>query len=111
MAAPRYGSPLKRAVTFYMPLTVMVGTTLFPFYWMVITSIRPDVELYNVKSNPFFTFHPTVKHFEYLFDLTLFPRWAWNTFFSATVSTAISLFCGLLSVDGRARLPLRSERS
>src|SRR6059036_857807 len=79
MAAPRYGSPLKRAVTFYVPLTVMVGTTLFPFYWMVITSVRPDVELYNVKMNPFFTLHPTLNHFYYLFELTMFPRWAWNT--------------------------------
>ena len=90
--AVRYGSPLKRAVTFYIPLTLMVGATLFPFYWMVITSIRPDVELYNVKMNPFFTLHPTFKHFLDLFELTMFPRWAWNTLFIATVSTGISLF-------------------
>ena len=51
----------------------MVGATLFPFYWMVITSIRPDVELYNVKMNPFFTLHPTLNHFYYLFELTMFP--------------------------------------
>src|SRR2546428_152566 len=53
--AVRYGSPLKRAFTFHIPLALMVGATLFPFYWMVVTSIRPDVELYNVKMNPFFT--------------------------------------------------------
>src|SRR5262249_40195182 len=46
--AVRYGGPLKRAVTFQIPLVLMVGVTLFPFYWMVITSIRPDPELYNV---------------------------------------------------------------
>src|ERR1700752_3154722 len=105
--AVRYGSPLKRAMTFHVPLALLVVATLFPFYWMVITSIRPDTELYNVKMNPFFTLHPTVKHFEYLFDLTLFPRWAWNTLFIATVSTAISLFCGLLSGYALARLQFR----
>src|SRR3989475_2181 len=107
MAAPRYGSPIKRAVTFYIPLTVMVGATLFPFYWMVITSVRPDVELYNVKMNPFFTLHPTLTHFYYLFELTMFPRWAWNTLFIATVSTGISLFCGLLAGYALARLQFR----
>ena len=95
--AVRSRSPLKRAVTFHIPLGLLVGATLFPFYWMVITSVRPDVELYNVKMNPFFTLHPTLTHFYYLFELTMFPRWAWNTLFIATVSTGISLFCGLLA--------------
>src|SRR5262249_56403993 len=91
--AVRYGGPVKRALTFQIPLVLMVGVTLFPFYWMVVTSIRPDPELYNVNANPFYTLHPTVKHFQYLFDLTMFPRWAWNTIFIATVSTPISHAC------------------
>src|SRR5438128_7428387 len=102
-----YGSPLKRAVTFHIPLALLVGATLFPFYWMVITSIRPDVELYSVKMNPFFTLHPTLTHFYYLFELTMFPRWAWNTLFIATVSTGISLFCGVLDGYTLARLEFR----
>jgi len=85
----------------------MVGATLFPFYWMLITSIRPDVELYNVKMNPFFTLHPTIKHFQDLFELTMFAQWAWNTLFIATVSTGISLFCGLLAGYALARLEFR----
>ena len=43
--AVRGGGPLKRALMFHIPLTVIVVATLFPFYWMVITSIRPDPEL------------------------------------------------------------------
>src|SRR2546426_883623 len=105
--AVRSRSPLKRAVTFHIPLGLLVGATLFPFYWMVITSVRPDVELYNVKMNPFFTLHPTLTHFYYLFELTMFPRWAWNTLFIATVSTGISLFCGLLAGYALARLQFR----
>ena len=105
--AVRYGSPLRRAVTFHAPLAILVGATLFPFYWMVVTSIRPDSELYNVQSNPFFTLKPTIKHFLDLFELTMFARWAWNTLFIATVSTAISLFCGLLGGYALARLQFR----
>src|ERR1700694_5516913 len=37
----------KRWVYFYIPLTVFVIGTLFPFYWMLITAIRPDSELYR----------------------------------------------------------------
>jgi len=31
-------------VYFYIPLTIFVIGTLFPFYWMLITAIRPDSE-------------------------------------------------------------------
>ena len=37
----------KTWVYFYIPLTVFVIGTLFPFYWMLITAIRPDSELYR----------------------------------------------------------------
>src|SRR5919109_1147743 len=37
----------KTWVYFYIPLTLFVIGTLFPFYWMVITAIRPDAELYR----------------------------------------------------------------
>ena len=81
--AVRGGGPLRRALSFHVPLAVMVVGTLFPFYWMVITAIRPDTELYNVQANPFFTFHPTLQHFRDLFDRTMFGRWAWNTFLTS----------------------------
>jgi multiple sugar transport system permease protein len=86
---------------------MVVVVTLFPFYWMVITSIRPDPELYNVRMNPFWTVHPTLKHFQDLFARTMFGRWAWNTFFIATVSTGLSLCCGLLAGYALARLKFR----
>jgi multiple sugar transport system permease protein len=105
--AVRSGGPLKRALVFHIPLTVIVVATLFPFYWMVVTSIRPDPELYSVRINPFITYHPTLQHFRDLFDRTMFGRWAWNTLFIATVSTGLSLFCGLLAGYALARLQFR----
>ena len=38
--------------SFYVPLTAFVVVLLFPFYWMVITTIRPDSELYQPWSAP-----------------------------------------------------------
>jgi len=100
--------PWKRWVYFYIPLTVFVIGTLFPFYWMLITAIRPDAELYRswraVNNAPFWTLNPTLEHFRDLFAKTTFPHWLWNTFFIAVISTGISLFCGLLAGYALARL-------
>src|SRR2546428_12878729 len=99
----------KRWVYFYIPLTVFVVGTLFPFYWMLITAIRPDAELYRswraATNTPFWTLQPTLEHFRDLMAKTTFPQWLWNTFFIAVASTAISLFCGLLAGHALARLP------
>jgi ABC-type sugar transport system permease subunit len=37
----------KKWVFFYIPLAVFIVFTLFPFYWMLVTAIRPDAELYR----------------------------------------------------------------
>jgi multiple sugar transport system permease protein len=34
-----------RWVTVYIPLAIFVFVLLFPFYWMVITSVKPNNEL------------------------------------------------------------------
>src|SRR5207253_669045 len=67
----------KRWVYFYIPLTVFVVGTLFPFYWMLITAIRPDAELYRswraASNTPFWTLQPTLEHFQDLMAKTTFP--------------------------------------
>src|SRR5438094_10102575 len=98
----------KKWVFFYIPLTVFVIGTLFPFDWMLVTAIRPDAELYRswraVNNAPFWTLQPTLEHFRDLMAKTMFPRWLWNTFYIAVASTTISLFCGLLAGYALARL-------
>src|SRR5256884_1890288 len=100
--------PWKRWVYFYIPLTIFVIGTLFPFYWMLVTAIRPDAELYRswraVNNAPFWTLQPTLEHFRDLMAKTMFPRWLWNTFYIAVASTGISLACGLLAGYALARL-------
>src|SRR5262249_45731176 len=92
----------------YLPLILFVVVLLFPFYWMIITSFRPDGELYRpwnaANYQPFWTNNPTLEHFIYLFEETNFGRWMLNTMFIAVVSTLISLFCGVLAGYALARL-------
>ncbi|MBI4642059.1 MAG: carbohydrate ABC transporter permease [Candidatus Tectomicrobia bacterium] len=95
---------VKRLIVFYIPLFMFLIILLFPFYWMMITSIKPDSELYNVRRVPFFVSSPTAGHWLLLFKKTLFTRWAWNTLWIATASTAISLFAGVLAGYSLSRL-------
>jgi len=82
--------------------------TLFPFYYMAVTSIRPDREMYipwnRPNFAPFWTLQPTLEHFALLFRETLFTRWLLNTLIISVLSTAIALFCGLLAAYALARL-------
>ena len=102
------GAKWRRWVYFYLPLGVFVFMLLFPFYWMLVTTFRPDAELYRPwmapNYTPFWTAHPTLDHIRYLFTETLFGTWMVNTLFIALASTAISLFCGLLAGYALARL-------
>ena len=56
----------RRWVTMYIPIGLFVFVLLFPFYWMVITSFKPNEELLSRDGNPFWFIHPTLAHFEKL---------------------------------------------
>jgi len=102
------GAWWKRWVFLYLPLGAFVVLTLFPFYYMAVTSIRPDREMYipwnRPNFAPFWTLKPTLEHFALLFQETLFARWLLNTLIISILSTAIALFCGLLAAYALARL-------
>jgi multiple sugar transport system permease protein len=96
--------PLERLALFHLPLWLFLIVTLFPFYWMLITSIKPNAELYNVRMNPFTVLQPTLDHFRYLLRETIFPTWSFNTLYVSILSTAISLVAGILAGYALARL-------
>src|SRR5258708_2770777 len=102
------GAIWRKWIFFYVPMALFLLFLLFPFYWMVITSVRPDGELYrpwnSVNYNPFWTWKPTWDHVRYLFEETLFASWLWNTMLIALVSTAISLVCGVFAGYALSRL-------
>jgi multiple sugar transport system permease protein len=102
------GGRWKRWLSLYLPLGTFTIITLFPFYYMAVTSIRPDREMYipwnRPNFAPFWTLRPTLEHFALLFRETLFSQWLFNTLIISVCSTAIALFCGLLAAYALARL-------
>jgi len=95
----------RRVVTLYLPLLLIVVVLLFPFYWMALTSIKPDEQLIDMdKYNPFWVVHPTFKHISKLLFETQYPRWLWNTMYVAVGATALSIFASVLAAYAIVRL-------
>jgi multiple sugar transport system permease protein len=100
----------RRVVTVWVPLVVFLIVLLFPFYWMVMTSFKPNEELLSREGNPFWVHHPTFAHIHKLLFETSYPEWLWNTFLVTVVSTALSLLCSVLAAYAIERLRFRGSR-
>src|SRR5438309_8748970 len=93
-----------RLLTLWLPLGVSLVFALFPFYWMAITSLKSNQELYSRKVMPLIVHYPTLQHYVDLLTETGFLLWTWNTFLVAVTSTAISLVFGAMLAYPLARM-------
>ena len=94
----------QRALNLYLPLAAFIIFLLFPFYWMIIVSLKPTPDLFHMNYNPFWIQHFTLENYLYLFQNTDFPQWVKNTIIVTVASTTISLFCSVLIGYALARL-------
>jgi multiple sugar transport system permease protein len=93
-----------RTLRLYLPLSILLILMLFPFYWMLITSIKPNRELYSQRIMPLIVHQPTLKHYVDLITETSFLTWTYNTMLVAIVSTAASLVLGTMIAYPLARM-------
>ncbi len=93
-----------RLSTVWLPLAFFMVVTLFPFYWMAITSVKPNSELYNARLFPLIVRAPTLIHYQQLLTETTFVQWTINTLVVAIVTTAISLVLGTMAAYPLARM-------
>jgi multiple sugar transport system permease protein len=93
-----------RILRLYLPLALFLVAMLFPFYWMAITSIKPNRELYSPRAVPFLVQQPTLEHYVDLFEQTNFLTWTYNTMLVAVVTTIISLVLGTMVAYPLARM-------
>ena len=100
---------IEKLIKFYLPLGIFLFVLLFPFYWMFITAFKSDMELYNLKLNPFLIHQPTWHNVIMLFKETLFNQWMLNTFFVSILATLLSLGASLLAAYAIQRLRFRSS--
>jgi len=100
----------RRVVTLYIPIAIFLFVLLFPFYWMVITSFKPDAELLTREGNPFWVVAPTLAHFEKLLCHTPYPDWMWNTVVVSVVSTFFSLAASVFAAYAIERLRFKGSK-
>jgi multiple sugar transport system permease protein len=78
----------------------------FPFYWMLVTALKTDTDLYNTENVPF-RFQdgsPTTRNFEFLFENTQYRTWLENTAIVGGVVVLITLILALPAGYALARL-------
>jgi multiple sugar transport system permease protein len=91
----------------------------FPFYWMLTTMFKRDLDLYNAHNVPY-VYNPvrwafwrsaTLKHVTFLFEDTDYLRWLANTAIVGGVVVAITLLFALPAGYSLARLAGRWGQS
>src|SRR6266705_2589066 len=108
--AMHWDSRARRAVMIYLPLSCFVLILLFPFYWMAITSFKPNAELLNYKAhNPFWISSPTLAHIRHLLFGTAYPHWLLMTMSVAIGATFLSLLSSTLAAYAIERLRFRGS--
>jgi len=90
--------------TTYLPLLVFLFVLLFPFYWMGVTTFKPDNELLSRDGNPFWIIAPTFAHIEKLLFKTEYPQWMWNTVVVSVTATFFSLLASVFAAYAIERL-------
>jgi multiple sugar transport system permease protein len=102
----------RRVVTVYIPLLVFVIVLLFPFYWMAITALKPNLEMTDYNNfSPFWVVNPTLEHIKYLLFETSYPGWLWNTIIISTAATILSIFAAVFAAYAIERLRFSGSRS
>jgi multiple sugar transport system permease protein len=95
----------------YSGLIFFLVTMLFPFYWILITSITPDNIIYDINRNSLIVLEPTIEHYIKLIEDSPFLLWLKNSLQVAVVSTSISLVVGTMAAYSLARLRFRGGQT
>src|ERR1051325_4597536 len=101
----RSNSHLRKNVLVYTGLTVFAVLAGLPVYWMLVTTFKPDRDLYNLKNFPlWFNQAPTLDHLDLLFHKTQFGHWLVNTLIVAVAGGLITWAVAIPAGYALARL-------
>lgn len=93
----------------YILLTIWAVLVCFPFYWMLLTSVKEYGE-YNSEYIPrFFTLSPTLKNYADAFTSVPLGRYLLNTLIFTVITTALMLVVITLAAYAFARLEFKGK--
>lgn len=107
-AAAKRKNRTAKIVTYFF-LSVWGIIVLFPFYWMILSSVK-SYSAYNGERVPkFFTLSPTLQNFADAFTEVSLGKYFFNTFIFTILTTAIMLIVIILAAFAFARLEFRGK--
>ena len=93
----------------YLLLVVWALIVLFPFYWMILTSVK-SYGAYNAEYIPsFFTLSPTLQNYVDAFTTVSLDRYLLNTLIFAVITTLLMVIVSTLAAFAFARLDFKGK--
>lgn len=106
--AAKARSTVRSTVT-YIILTVWAIIVLFPFYWMILTSVK-EYASYNSEYIPkFFTLSPTLENYSSAFTAVPLAKYFLNTVIFTVATTALMLIVIIPAAFAFSRLDFRGR--
>lgn len=102
------GRNLRKGMT-YVLLTIWAFMVLFPFYWMVLTSVK-SYSAYNSEYIPkLITLSPTLENYAEAFTAVPLAGYFVNTLIFTVITTGLMLLVTVLAAFAFARLTFRGK--
>ena len=103
------GGEIAGKILTYVLLTLWALIVLFPFYWMLLTSVK-SYSAYNSEYIPtLYTLAPTLENYKEAFTAVPLARYFANTIIFTVVTTALMLAVTVLAAFAFARLQFRGK--
>ena len=106
--AARTRQTVRNIITYFF-LAFWAVIVLFPFYWMLLTSVK-SYGAYNSEYIPkFYTLSPTLQNYADAFSAVSLGQYLINTVIFTVVTTAVMMFVITLAAFAFARLEFRGK--
>lgn len=91
------------ALLIYCALVVAAMIALFPVFWMASSSLKPGTELF-ARDMTLLPIDWTLENYLNVWNNTSFPRYFWNSFVVAGLSTILSVIVSMYAAYALARI-------
>ncbi|BDR52389.1 sugar ABC transporter ATP-binding protein [Bombiscardovia nodaiensis] len=92
----------------YVAMLLVSAFVLLPFFWMLMSSLKPNNEVYAIPLKWF----PSVWHWEHyatIWTQSDMKVWLLNTIFFAVIVTILQVFTGSFAAYGFSKIPFRGR--
>lgn len=98
-----------RSIIVLALLVLFAVITLVPLYWMVVSSFKPQREIFSLTTT-WWPKQPTLDNYVGLFQATNFGRWLANSIFVTAAATLLGIFLSSMAGFAFAKYEFRAKR-